>query len=359
MRRAVPAVRPATYTGTMPAGGGEESPGGGAMGRCGPRVVRHVRRCALACAAMLVAWTGPAAAEETPAAVINPPAAGNVGDVVVSAPEPRYVAPTLRDRIGRIWAPVLINDKGPFRLVLDTGADNSAVSAAVAEAIGVVPNPEDSVNLRGVTGTRVVPTIHVDSIVVGDLELHSKRLPIISDALGGADGILGTEGLLDKRIFIDFRHDKIRISKSHREKAEPGFTTIPVHITNGLLLVADVQIGKVHAKAIIDTGGQVTLANEAFRDALVKHLSSSDVAADEITGATMDVQRGDRVVTPPIFIGDVMIRGAHFTAGDLYIFQHWKLTKEPAVLIGMNVLGLLDTLIIDYKRSEMQVKVRN
>ena len=241
MRRAVPAVRPATYTGTMPAGGGEESPGGGAMGRCGPRVVRHVRRCALACAAMLVAWTGPAAAEETPAAVINPPAAGNVGDVVVSAPEPRYVAPTLRDRIGRIWAPVLINDKGPFRLVLDTGADNSAVSAAVAEAIGVVPNPEDSVNLRGVTGTRVVPTIHVDSIVVGDLELHSKRLPIISDALGGADGILGTEGLLDKRIFIDFRHDKIRISKSHREKAEPGFTTIPVHITNGLLLVADVR----------------------------------------------------------------------------------------------------------------------
>jgi hypothetical protein len=277
----------------------------------------------------------------------------------VSAPEPRYVAPTLRDRIGRIWAPVLINDKGPFRLVLDTGADNSAVSASVAEAIGVVPNPEDSVNLRGVTGSRVVPTIHVDSIVVGDLELHSKRLPIITDALGGADGILGTEGLLDKRIFIDFRHDKIRISKSHREKAEPGFVTIPVRIENGLLLVAEVQIGKVHAKAIIDTGGQVTLANEAFRDALVKHLSATDVAADEITGATMDVQRGDRVVTPPIYIGDVMIRGAHFTAGDFPIFQHWKLTHEPAVLIGMNVLGLLDTLIIDYKRSELQVKMRN
>ena len=30
----------------------------------------------------------------------------NPEEVVVSAPEPRYVAPTLRDRIGRIWAPV-------------------------------------------------------------------------------------------------------------------------------------------------------------------------------------------------------------------------------------------------------------
>jgi hypothetical protein len=39
-------------------------------------------------------------------------------EVIVTAPEPRYVAPTRRDRIGRIWAPVYINDKGPFRLVL-------------------------------------------------------------------------------------------------------------------------------------------------------------------------------------------------------------------------------------------------
>ena len=41
--------------------------------------------------------------------------------MVISAPEPRYVSPTRRDRIGRIWAPVFINDQGPFRLVLDTG----------------------------------------------------------------------------------------------------------------------------------------------------------------------------------------------------------------------------------------------
>lgn len=300
-------------------------------------------------------------APTAPTGPVAPPAApaGSVGEVVVEAPEPRYVAPTLRDRIGRIWAPVLINDKGPFRLVLDTGADNSAISTHVAEALGIQPRTEESVILRGVTGSKVVPTITVDSLVVGDLELRSKRLPIITDALGGADGVLGTEGLLDKRIFIDFRHDKIRISKSRGEPPEAGFTTIPVHITRGLLLVADVQIGSVHARAIIDTGGQVTLANDAFREALVKHLRAADISADEITGATMDVQRGDRVVTPPIMLGGVTIRGAHFTTGDLYIFQHWNMTKEPAVLIGMNVLGLLDTLIIDYKRSELQVRVRD
>jgi hypothetical protein len=47
------------------------------------------------------------------------------------------------------------------------------------------------------------------------------------------------------------------------------------------------------------------------------------------------------------------------TFGDMHIFEHWKMTNKPAVLIGMDVLGLLDTLIIDYKRGELQVRVRN
>lgn len=302
---------------------------------------------------------GSGAADEPQASPAAAVPAGSVGEVVVEALEPRYVAPTLRDRIGRIWAPVLINDKGPFRLVLDTGASNSAISEAVAEALGLTPEVTATVTLRGVTGSRLVPTIPIDSLIVGDLELRSKRVPIIADALGGADGVLGTEGLQDKRIFIDFRHDKIRISKSHGERAPEGFTTIPVRIVGGLLLVADVKVGRVHAKAIIDTGGQVTLANAAFRDALIHHLRAEDIAADRITGATMDVQFGDRVNTPPIEFGGVTIRGGHFTTGDLYIFQHWKMTAEPAVLIGMDVLGLLDTLIIDYKRHELMVRTRD
>ena len=52
------------------------------------------------------------------------------------------------------------------------------------------------------------------------------------------------------------------------------------------------------------------------------------------------------------------IRGENITVGDMYIFQHWHMTKEPALLIGMDILGLVDTLIIDYKRSELQVQRR-
>jgi hypothetical protein len=64
------------------------------------------------------------------------------------------------------------------------------------------------------------------------------------------------------------------------------------------------------------------------------------------------------MITPPIHIGDVMIRQARVTTGDLHIFKHWEMVKDPVMLIGMDVLGLFDTIIIDYKRSELQVKMR-
>jgi predicted aspartyl protease len=279
-------------------------------------------------------------------------------EIVVEAPEPRYVAPTRRDRIGRIWAPVLINGKGPFRLVLDTGASHSAVTAPVAAALGIPLLDSNTVVLRGVTGSATVPTIAVDSLIVGDLELQSRRLPIVIDALGGAEGILGTEGLLDKRIFIDFQHDRITIFKSHFERAGLGFVTIPVNITGGLLLVIDARIGNLPIKAIIDTGGQGTLANIALREALIRRYRAGDFAIDEVTGATDDIQKGDRIHAPPISLGELTIRNVHITAGDMYIFQHWHMTTEPAVLIGMDVLGLLDTLIIDYRRKELQIRTR-
>ncbi len=280
-------------------------------------------------------------------------------EVIVSAPEPRYVAPTRRDRIGRIWAPVYINDKGPFRLVLDTGASHSGIITTVATTLGLPINNSENLTLRGVTGSAVVPTVRVNSMVVGDLLMNSKRLPILTDALGGAEGILGTEGLADKRIYIDFRSDLIIIKRSRNERASPGFMTIPVSFARGKLLVVDARMGSIKIKAIIDTGGQVTIANLAARDALYRKPPRKPPTIDTIVGATSDEQQGEGYAPPAIVLGDIQIRSKHMTFGDMHIFEHWNMTDEPAVLIGMDVLGQLDTLIIDYKRAELQIRMKD
>lgn len=300
-------------------------------------------------------------AQETPnaaSAAAPEPLPEPLEEIVVAVPEPRYVSPTRRDQIGRIWAPVYINDQGPFRLVLDTGATHSGVIAAVAAALKLPPNTAANVVLRGVTGSAVVPTIRVDSLRIGDLLLTGRQLPIIIDALGGAQGILGTEGLTDKRVFIDFRNDLIMIKRSRNERAAPGYTTIPIKFEHGRLLTTEAQIGAVRAKAIIDTGGQATIANGALRNALYRRAQEPRNLVPVI-GTTDDVQNGEDFSAPTIVLGDLRIRGSRIIYGDMHIFEHWKMTEEPAILIGMDTLGLLDTLIIDYKRSELQIRTRS
>jgi predicted aspartyl protease len=279
-------------------------------------------------------------------------------EIMVEAPEPRYVSPTRHDQIGRIWAPVMINGHGPFRLVLDTGASHSAVTALVALALGIPTDQSPPVILRGVTGFATVPTIRVDTLTVGDLAVDSPVLPIVPDALGGAQGILGAEGLAGKRIFIDFRHDKIVIAYSRNEKSPRDFVDVPFHAIREMLVVVDARIGDIPTKAIIDTGGQTTIANLALRTALNRRGPQAfGGRPDQITGATKDVQDGMIIPMPAIKIGSIQILDAGVTFADMYIFKQWKLLNEPAILIGMDALGLLDTLVIDYRRHELQMRM--
>jgi hypothetical protein len=277
---------------------------------------------------------------------------------MVEAREPRFVAPTRRDQIGRIWAPVYINGRGPFRLVLDTGASHSGVTAMVALALGIPTDQSPPVTLRGVTGSATVPTIRVDTLSVGDLAVDSPILPIVPDAMGGAEGILGSEGLTNKRIFIDFRHDEITITYSRGEHAAHDFTRIPFRTLHGQLIVVDAVVGDVRTKAIIDTGGQVTIANLALRDALAWHSSRRKGRPDQIVGATMVAEDGEIIETPAIGLGSIKMLDPGVTFSNLYIFKEWKLTDEPAILIGMDALGVLDTLIIDYRQHELQLRMR-
>ena len=305
-----------------------------------------------------VAPAAPAApAEPVRSAPPAQPVLDELQEVVIRAPEPRYVAPTRRDRIGRIWAPVMINGKGPFRLVLDTGATNSAVMASVALQLGLDLQAEPPVRLRGVTGTATVASVRVDTIEIGDLYLQGRRLPIVTDALGGAEGVLGTEGLAGMRVHIDFRADTISITHSRGQRAPNGFTTVPLDLTRRRLPTMDAVTGGVRVKAIIDTGGQASIGNLALRDALLRRRSAPQPSIDEITGATLDVQIGEGYPAPSVFIGPLSIRNAHITFGDMHIFESWGMTDVPTLLIGMDTLGQFDTLIIDYRLSELQFRL--
>ncbi len=302
-----------------------------------------------------------AAAPGSPSGTNSEP---DLSQVTVEAPEPRFVAPTRRDRIGRIWAPVFINGKGPFRLAVDSCADTSGITKRVAQALGLSSQSGRHLLLHGGIGTATVPAVRLTTFNVGDLSIGRSEVPIVPDALGGADGILGTSRMGGRRIMIDFRHDLITITRSRKQPAPAGYLTIPFKVIRPELIMVDAQVGGVAAKAIIDTGGQGSIANLALRDAMEKWRLDRNAESNKIEDVTKATMSADSADSPPILIGvpgtekRINIEGDRLTFANMRIFDHWQLAKEPTVLIGMNTLGQFDVLIIDYERRELQILMR-
>jgi predicted aspartyl protease len=282
-----------------------------------------------------------------------------LAEIVVTVPEPHYVAPTTRDRIGRVWVPVTLDGKGPFRLVLDTGAQHSALTHATAAQLGIPLDRFPPVLVHGTTGSSVEPAVSVGTLQVGDLMLQPAAMPVVTDVFGGAEGLLGTEGMQDRRIFMDFRHDIISITRSKNRGAPPGYGTIHFLPDKLNLLVVRAEVDNVAVRAIFDTGAQATVGNLALQAALRRrHSRSATDTEDLIQGATGAWQTGVGTVLPQIRLGPLNVTNARISFADLHIFKRWGFVDEPALLIGMDLIGLVDELVIDYHRQELQVKPR-
>jgi len=107
---------------------------------------------------------------------------------------------------------------------------------------------------------------------------------------------------------------------------------------------------------IIDTGAQVSIGNLALRDALRRRRGET-VETHTIEGVTLDEETTEAHAVPLIHIGDLQLRMERMEFADVEIFKYWHMTTEPTVLVGMDVLGLLDKLVIDYNRHELQVRL--
>lgn len=274
-------------------------------------------------------------------------------------PAAQYAAPTGIDRIGRVLADVAVNDRGPYRFVVDTGANRTAISSRLAAALGLVLDPASMVEVHGITGSARVPAVSGTRLVVGEITLDPQQLPILEDVVfADADGILGVEGLQNTRVEVDFENDVVTLRPSTGRRAPAGYLVIPARLEKGGLMLVRGRVGKVQADVILDTGAQRTIGNLALHRALLQSLARKDTTVATVTGATPGVVTAIAVTTPPIAIGDARLKDVAVTFADLHVFTLWELIDEPALVVGMDVLGTVDRFVVDYGRREFQLRPR-
>ena len=273
---------------------------------------------------------------------------------------PQYAEPTRLDRAGRILARVEINGRGPYRFIIDTGANRSAVAPHVIQGLGLQAHAGDGRPLHGVTGSAVLPWVDIDSLRAGGILLEPQPMPVLDGAVfADADGILGIEGFQNARIAVDFDRDRVEISESAKQRAPQGALRVRVRLKYGGLLVADGMVAGIPAHIIIDTGAEHSLGNAALHAALQqKVLRDGEGSRRTIIGATAETSSGLAVTVPSVKIGEVSLLNLSVTFGDLHVFQIWGLEDEPAILVGMDLIGTLQRFIVDYKRQEIHLQAR-
>lgn len=116
--------------------------------------------------------------------------------------------PFVLDSGGAVVIPVRINRRGPYRLIVDTGASRSAVSQKVAVEVGAPVVAKSAVVSIGQETNRLV--VKLDRVEAGPAARPDILASVIPDAdlralAPGVDGVLGQDFLAAFDYTIDYR----------------------------------------------------------------------------------------------------------------------------------------------------------
>lgn len=277
-----------------------------------------------------------------------------------AAPEDFALGATRTDRLGRVVAPVTVNGQGPFRFIVDTGANRSVISEDLAARLALTQNGTSDVH--SVHGVSVAPLVNVDRLQYGDVSLNAASLPILSGGvLAGEQGLLGVDGMGGRRLRMDFERNCIEIvPSSQARRLRNGWSTLEGDMRFGHLVVVRGSIDGVRVHLLLDTGSDSSLSNVALREALDARMRRRSRTQDNVAyAAGSNFELGSSIYVRLLTMGELEVRDLTAYVGDYHIFQLWNLIDEPTLLLGMDVLSQARGLAIDYGRGTVHLQVRD
>jgi hypothetical protein len=138
----------------------------------------------------------------------------------------------------------------------------------------------------------------------------------------------------------------------------PHYSLVTTRVDRNVngLMIFDMRIGRrIKVKAVLDTGAERTLGNLALQNALNHGKKNREPVSAVVHGATPDIADGDVQEIKQANIGDMTLTNLEVIFADFHVFKLWGLDQQPAMLIGMDMIGVLERLVIDYRRNEVSM----
>lgn len=260
------------------------------------------------------------------------------------------------DANDRLTVPVRLVGTGPYRFLVDTGADRTAISRQLASRLGFAPG--DAAMLHSVAGMSRVTTARVPSLQLTSREVRDIDAPLLAGEHMGADGILGVDSLRAQRVMFDFEAQTMSIvpARTPDFRAEPGTIVVQARRRNGRLLLTEATANGHSVAVVLDTGSQVSIGNSALRRALMgnRMLSGTQqqVVLESVTGEKIV---GEYMFVKELEIGGITLRNLAIVFTDAHTFKQLRLDRQPALLLGMNAMRAFRKVSIDFASRKLRV----
>ena len=261
------------------------------------------------------------------------------------------------ERRTRLFIDVKVNDQGPFRFLVDSGADRSVVSLALAERLKLPLG--DVKRVQGMAGAMLVPTVFIDSLALGSSVIEGISAPALSGRDLGADGLIGIDALADQRLLLDFEAKTITVQDSRRPSPSvEGEIVVTARRRKGQLIITQAAVGDTPVSAVIDTGSEITLGNLALQKRFLGRRAAEalpTVALVSVTGQTLTAH----VATlSEVRVGGVVMKNVTIAFADAPPFRLFGLDRKPALFLGSDLLESFQRVSLDFRNRKVRFSLR-
>ncbi|MEM8538465.1 MAG: aspartyl protease family protein [Pseudomonadota bacterium] len=257
-----------------------------------------------------------------------------VRSVADTPPAPAYLASETLSRQSMVLEVSVAGQSG--EATIDTGATLAVVDAALVPHID--PNGIDqSVSVIGIGGRRDYKMVDLPSLVVGGIEIGPLRAALnTSKRFPGPKTVIPTRAFAGRTVDIDFRSGALKTYDTDPARVRRAFTCrMPYDEIAGLPFV-DISLNGRQAKALIDTGAEVSLINPALamaaRTRLVEGVTRRLFGADLQPGMA-SVRRARKM-----FVGRHQFEDFLIVSTPSSFFEEVGLGDQPVMIMGRDML---------------------
>jgi len=252
---------------------------------------------------------------------------------------------------GHLLLPVTIEGDGPFPFILDTGASHTAIAASVAERFGFQSRWDHVDDVQALTTRFEAERFALEALQFdgqAPVDLTSVIIPVEEGQPVPVAGLLGADAIMAQRYTLDFAGGRLALDAPPASRADGRIDPAGLLVGEAGMLRAT---RPVHV--MLDSGSARTIANLPL-DRLVgsRHMIMRSMTVGGIDGR--EIEEASLLAIRQFELGGLCFPALRVLQSDLDIFRHLGWEREPAMVIGMDLLQYAE-ITVDRETGTFQI----